>query len=166
MPYRNEKLKEFLRTPLGMGTAIIASIVLLVLIIFSIVQVGTGSNEIRAEYDPASEEEVYFAPATNGAESEDIVRYVGFFDLFRKNNVTPEQYVNFQNTMEEYAKNAGIYLTRVSYVKDSLYIEGTCKYNLDAVLNVDEVLLNVVMDASENCEGTDGLKIKISEVEE
>lgn len=165
MLYRNERLKEFLHTPLGIGTVIIVGVILLILIILSVVQVSTGSNEIRAEYDPASGEEVYFAPATNGAESEDIVRYVGFFDLFRKNNVTPEQYVSFQKAMEEYAEKAGVNLTRVSYVKDSLYIEGTCKYNLNAVLNVDEVLLDVVMDASENCEGTDGLKINISEVE-
>ena len=156
------KLKEFIGTPIGLITIVIIIILIISFIVLFIHGITPHrSEEITAEYDEAAKQEVYFAPSTNGSESEDVVRYVGLFDILMKNNVTPAQYVTLQNSISTFALENNINLTRVSYVDDSLFLSAQCKYNFDIALNEEQNYLNVTLDATKDCTGTDDLIINI-----
>ena len=159
---KDAKLKEFISTPIGLVVVLI--IIILVISFFVLLIQGIASRRsegITAEYDEAAKQEVYFAPATNGSGSKDIVRYVGLFDILMKSNVTPAQYVALQNSISAFASENNINLTRVSYVDDSLLLSNQCNYNFDIALNEEQNYLNVTLDATKDCAGTDDLIINI-----
>lgn len=162
MRFRSDgRIIELARSPIGLAVIMITIVVLVGLVVLSVTRLNTGSREIVKEYDAVAEEEVYYAPPTNGTNSEEIVRYVGTFELLMKNGVTPAQYVEFKNAMVGYAEANGIDLKRVSYVDGSFKKEIECLYEFGVVLNENGALLNVKIDATTDCGGTTGLKIMI-----
>lgn len=153
MQSQNSRLKEFLKSPIGVGITVVLVVFLLLLISLSISHMNNLNRlreleEIESEYDEASGEMIYHTRPTNGSGNEDEIRYVGLSGMLLEHGVTPEQYFVFQSAIENYAKENEIDLFRVSYLKDSYSLEKSYVFDFKVVLNADQVTLGVEIDAS------------------
>ena len=146
MQNNNNRLREVLRTPTGLGLLAILVIIVFILVFFSIRRLidERNNNEVVAEYDPASGEYIAI-DATDGGDISDIY-FVGFDEAIRS-GVGFGQYSVFTKSAEEYAAENNIDLSRVSYLNDSLKMPASNVFEFYMVLNIDQETLKVRIDS-------------------
>lgn len=146
-----DKVKEFLRTPVGLGLALLVMLLIGALVFFSVKRMtGGGRNDseeaTEAFFDEVSGEYVRIYPPTDGVANDKVI-YVGFSELTR-NGVSADLYSLFRSVIQEYASENGIDLVRVSYVKGSYRLVASYVFDFEVVLNENGERLAVRLDSS------------------
>ncbi|MBR3132410.1 hypothetical protein IKG33_03325 [Candidatus Saccharibacteria bacterium] len=140
--------------------------ILIVLIILVIISISSSfedsydyESQIQYEYDSASDTTITFLPETNGHSEEALF-------VAMENVNAPNTHLRvFQDAIEKYAKENGIDLFRVSYLKDSYKLETSFVFNFKVVLNIDQITLGVVMDSSAGQRNVLGMTVKLYDEE-
>ena len=162
MSFRNKesKILELLRTPPGLAIAFccVGFIVVITFLLIRSLSGQTHKPEVPSELDPASGETLYLYPYTDDPPNGPA--YIGF-ETLSKNGLTPSQFQVFKKTIESYAKENSIDLTRVSYLKDSYKLRASYVFDFKIVLNIDETELKVEVDSSKGWKDVLGAKVTI-----
>ena len=162
---KNNKLKDALKNPFILGMVLVVMVIFIILIIVSIIKMNNkAAPELTfpSEYDPASEETIYFYPNTSGEPMPKII-WVGLFDNLTNNGVTVPQYQIFQSAIEKYADSINYDLFRVSYLKDSYSLKDSYVFDFKVVLNIDKKTLGVEINSSTGWQNIMGMFVKITD---
>lgn len=158
-----EDFKSWLTSSVGRVSIITGAVILVIVVILTVLSIksvirgmDSGSEWEYTEYDPASDTMIVWMSSTS--DESGGPRYVGT-EILIDNGMTEQQYRLFKEAIESYAREKGIELTRISYLKDSYKLATSYVFDFRVVLNVDQETLKVRLDSSVGWKDIMGAKV-------